>query len=275
MVIEKKTKCLNCKQYGYIHEQHICNSNICLHNQLYHMDCMEGMKLIGDNSIDMILCDLPYGVTDCKWDTIIPYSELWEQYNRIIKDNGAIILSAIQPFTTRLILSNIKKFRYCWYWVKNTATGFTFAKYQPMRKVEDILVFYKRAPTYNPQGLKEITPKKRIKKPNVNGIYKSDSLLSEYIQKYTGYPNNVLEFDKERGLHPTQKPVALFEYLIRTYTNENDIVLDNCMGSGTTAIACMNTNRIYVGFEKSKTYFDIAMQRIDDLKKGTVSPETK
>lgn len=236
-------------------------------NNVYNMDCLEGMKLIPDGSIDMILCDLPYGTTDCKWDkSIIPFSALWEQYNRIIKENGVIVLTSAQPFTTQLIQSNLKMFRYCWYWVKNTTTGFCFAKSQPMRKVEEVCVFYKKAPTYNPQGLKKLE-KTRIRKRNpIKGhpedwVYNS-TLNGEYTTKWTNYPNNVLQIKSERGLHPTQKPVELFEYLIKTYTHEGDTVLDNCMGSGTTAIACRNTNRNYIGFEKDVGYYEIIQNRI-------------
>jgi site-specific DNA-methyltransferase (adenine-specific) len=228
------------------------------------------MKNIPDKSVDMILCDLPYGTTNCKWDTIIPFKELWEQYNRVIKADGAIVLFSAQPFTTKLITSNFKQFRYCWYWLKNQATGFTFAKYQPMRKVEDIVVFYNIKPTYNPQGLRVLEnakPKKK-KAPARESIYKMNTLLKEYTPKFTNYPKNVLEFNTERGLHPTQKPVLLLEYLIKTYSNEGEIVLDNCMGSGSTGVACVNTGRKFIGIELDIKYFDIAKERIDNAIKG-------
>ena len=234
---------------------------------LYFGDCLEKMKNIEDGSVDLILCDLPYGTTDCKWDNIIPFDLLWEQYNRVIKENGAIVLFSAQPFTTKLINSNIKNYRYSWYWIKNNSTGFTFAKYQPMRKVEDINVFYKKAPLYNPQGLVKLDkPKKRKRKQSKDtkdSIYKEGSLSKEYTVKYTNYPNNLLFFNKEsKSLHPTQKPVDLLEYLIKTYTNENDIVLDSCAGSGSTGVACANTNRRFIGIELPEHYYNIASNRI-------------
>ena len=230
-------------------------------NTLYHMDCLEGMRLIEAKSIDMILCDLPYGVTDCKWDSVIPLNLLWEQYNRIIKDNGAIVLFAIQPFTTKLIYSNKKHFRYCWYWKKSNVTGAPFARVQPMRCIEDICVFYKKKPVYNPQGLVKLE-KPIMKKPdNKTEIYTYRGKGS--IQKYTNYPKHLIEFehDKER-LHPTQKPVELCKYLIKTYTNEGDLVLDNCAGSGTTLKACKKTKRNFIGFEADKHYYNVAVERL-------------
>lgn len=242
--------------------------------QLYNEDCLVGMSRIRDKSVDMILCDLPYGITNCKWDSqIIPFAPLWEQYTRIIKDNGAIVLFSAQPFTTQLINSNRKLFRYCWYWIKNNVTGFAFAKVQPMRKVEDICVFYKRPPTYNPQGLRKLEkPKEITKSGNDDCVYKMATLSKPYIQEYTGYPNNVLYFDSDtitgKSYHPTQKPVKLCEYLIRTYTNEGEVVLDNCMGSGTTGVAAVNTGREFIGFELDSVYFDRAMKRIEESKRG-------
>ncbi len=232
---------------------------------LYQGDCLIQMMKIPDKSIDLILCDLPYGMTDCKWDTVIPFPELWEQYRRVIKDNGAMVLFSAQPFTTKLIHSNIKDFRYCWYWLKQQATGFTYAKYQPMRRIEDICVFYRKAPTYNPQGLIEIkNPKPRKHNANKGGeLWAVRSSAGEYTSRFKNYPKNVLEFGSERGLHPTQKPVALLEYLIKTYTNEGDTVLDNCMGSGSTGVASKNTGRHFIGIELSEHYFNIAKQRIE------------
>ena len=232
---------------------------------LYQGDCLIQMMKIPDKSIDLILCDLPYGITDCKWDTVIPFPELWEQYRRVIKDNGAMVLFSVQPFTTALIQSNIKDFRYCWYWLKQHATGFTYARYQPMRRVEDICVFYRKAPTYNPQGLIEIkNPKPRKHNAKKGGeIWSVRSSEGEYTARFKNYPKNVLEFGSERGLHPTQKPVALLEYLIRTYTNEGETVLDNCMGSGTTGVAAKRTGRHFIGIELSEHYFNIAKQRIE------------
>ncbi|MEO3216609.1 DNA-methyltransferase [Romboutsia sp. 1001216sp1] len=226
------------------------------------------MQSIKDKSIDLILCDLPYGTTDCKWDNIIPFDLMWEQYHRIIKDNGAIVLFSAQPFTTKLINSNLKNYRYSWYWMKNTCTGFAFAKHQPMRKIEDINVFYKRKPLYIPQGLKKLdkpkVKKRKSKISNKDTIYNEDTLMKEHIVEYTNYPNNVLEFKKEsKTVHPTQKPVDLLEYLIKTYTMEGDIVLDNCMGSGSVGVATGNTNRKFIGIELDNTYFEIAKNRIE------------
>lgn len=224
------------------------------------------MQEIETGSVDMILCDLPYGMTDCTWDSIIPFDLLWEQYKRIIKPNGAIVLTAAQPFTTKLIQSNPKMFRYCWYWVKNQSTGFPFSKFQPLRCVEDICVFYEKAPLYNPQGLITLEhPVKRIKPAMNDQIYKNGGLGNEYTQLYSNYPRQVLNIKCEHGLHPTQKPVELFEYLIKTYTNEGDLILDNCIGSGTTAVACINTKRNYIGFELSEKHYNTAIKRINTL----------
>lgn len=231
--------------------------------RLHHGDCLELMKDIPDGSIDMVLCDLPYGVTDCGWDSIIPFEDLWKEYRRVTKANGAVVLFAAQPFTTKLIQSNLRDFRYCWYWRKNNATGGLFCKYQPMRCMEDICVFYGKAPKYNPQGLVELErPKvnRADRNQNVYGGKRNDS-----VQRFTGYPKNLLEFDRERMIfHPTQKPVELLEYLIRTYTDEGDTVLDNCMGSGSTGVACVNTDRRFIGIEKEERYFDIAKKRISE-----------
>jgi len=238
-------------------------------NKIHQGDCLELMKQIEDKSVDMILCDLPYGTTACKWDTIIPFKELWEQYKRIIKDNGAIVLTASQPFTSVLVISNIEMFKYCWYWLKNP-TGFLNAKKMPMKKIEDICVFYKKLPTYNPQGLKSINKiikngkSKQIRTDTGISTHNGGRLPTEWKQEFTNYPNQELRFNNDKGLHPTQKPVALFEYLIKTYTNEDDLVLDNCAGSGTTAIACIHTKRNWIGIEKEKEYFEIAKKRIEE-----------
>ena len=223
------------------------------------------MDNIPDGSVDMILCDLPYGTTDCSWDSIIPFETLWERYKRITKLSGAIVLFAAQPFTTKLIQSNFKQYRYNWYWKKNNKTGAQFARLQPMRCIEDICVFYRQKPTYNPQGLIKLEKPIHHKKHNssVYGYRKNGS-----IQRYKNYPSHLLEyagcgFGKDKRLHPTQKPVALLEYLVKTYTNEGDTVLDNCMGSGSTGVACVNTGRRFIGMELEREYFDIAKQRID------------
>jgi len=233
-------------------------------NKIYNMDCLEGMKLIDDKSIDMILCDLPYGTTACKWDTIIPFEPLWEQYERIIKDNGAIVLFGSQPFTSALVMSNLKLFRYELIWQKTLATNFFLVKKQPAKKHENILVFYKKQPTYNPQ-MEIGKPYKDKPRKRTVGIHGNAETIKKAINNEgTRYPSSVQLFSNgnNRNVHPTQKPVALFEYLIKTYTNEGETVLDNCMGSGTTAIACINTNRNYIGFEIDPDYYEAAQERI-------------
>lgn len=315
-------------------------------NKLYNEDCIDGMKKIESKSIDLILTDLPYGVTDCAWDSVIPFPSLWECYNRIIKDNGAIVLFSVQPFTTKLINSNLKNFRYCWYWKKNNKTGFAFAKYQPLRCIEDICVFYaadtgnagecvelrkymfeelkksgltrgdvdkllnnymsshyftngkqfiipskkdyeklqstgyfqrphedlkqefaaqrkNKTTKYNPQGLKAFN--KVINKHGTGSVYKISH--KPHFRKYKNYPVNLLEFKNEavnskNRFHPTQKPLALCEYLIKTYTDAGDTVLDSCAGSGTTLLAAKNTGRNYIGFEIDTGYYKTALQRL-------------
>ena len=234
-------------------------------NRIYNQDCLEGMKYIDDKSIDMILCDLPYGTTTCKWDTIIPFDKLWNQYNRVIKDNGAILLFAQTPFDKVLGCSNIKNLRYEWIWEKEQGTGNLNANKMPLKKTENILVFYKKLPTYNPQ-MTEGSAYTIKRNYNDNEIFGKTGTKDGYVTKNTGmrYPTNLIKFNRElqNRFHPTQKPVALCEYLIKTYTNEGELVLDNCMGSGTTAIACKNTNRNYIGFELDKKYYEIANERI-------------
>lgn len=323
---------------------------------LLHGDCMELLPQIPDGSIDLILCDLPYGTTECKWDHVLPMEKLWKEYRRLLKGNGVAALFCAQPFTTNLIQSNRPAFRYCWYWLKNQATGFAFAKFQPMRKVEEVAIFVCNVPgqnntgkhkalraymqeelkqsgmkradinkilgnsmsshyftngaqfsippadqweklqketgrfcrswedvreeyraelgksgaapapaTYNPQGLQLIAnpkPKRRLA-IKADTIYDFDTLMQEYTPQYTNYPKNVLQFNTERGLHPTQKPVPLLEYLVRTYTNEGETVLDNCMGSGSTGLACLRSGRHFIGMEKDPQYFQIAQERIE------------
>lgn len=230
-------------------------------NKIYNMDCLEGMKMLGDKSVDMILCDLPYGTTQNKWDSIIPLDELWVQYERIIKDNGAIVLTAQTPFDKALGASNLKLLKYEWIWMKKQGTGHLNAKKSPMKNHENILVFYKKPPTYNPQ-MREGKPYicKRGKLNSSNYGKQSDGVIT--INDGNRYPVTVLEFNSDKGLHPTQKPVALFEYLINTYTNAGGIVLDGCMGSGTTAVACINTNRNFIGFELDQKYCQVANTRI-------------
>jgi len=233
-------------------------------NRIYQMDCLEGMKLIPNKSIDMILCDLPYGTTQCKWDTIIPFEQLWEQYNRVIKQNGAIVLTASQPFTTKLIESNIKYFKYCWYWNKVKPSNHLNAKKQPMRLFEDVCVFYMSQPTYKPQMTQRDKP---IKGRDYGTQETYGKTSGTYEKTYTQkYPDGHLVFNKENNtIHPTQKPVALFEYLIKTYTNEEEIILDNCMGSGTTAVACVLNNRKWIGFETDSKYIELANKRLEQI----------
>ena len=240
-------------------------------NKIYNEDCLEGMKGIADGSIDMVLCDLPYGVVRCKWDTIIPFEPLWEQYRRVIKPNGAIVLTASQPFTSALVMSNPKMFKYCWVWDKVCSSGFLNAKKQPLRGVEDVVIFYMKQPTYNPVMQTRGVP--RVKggycKGNGSEVYGDYTNVSSTNNTY--YPRNIIKVSNSNHtnrLHPTQKPVALFEYLIKTYTNPGELVLDNCIGSGTTAIACMNTQRNFIGFEMDKGYYDIACNRIEKLKES-------
>lgn len=235
-------------------------------NNIYNVDCLEGMKLITDGTIDMILCDLPYGTTSCAWDALIPFGHLWNEYRRIIKPTGAVILTASQPFTTTLIGSNMEWFKYSWVWVKTNCSGFANAKKQPLRSYEDVPVFYNKQPTYNPQGLIRLkSPKIRTK--DTGNFMGRTGFKDGYTQEFTKYPKNVLTISSERStIHPTQKPVALFEYLIRTYTNRGELVLDNCIGSGTTAIACINSDRRYIGFELDADYYVKALNRIQFYK---------
>lgn len=232
-------------------------------NKIYNEDCLEGMKQIPDKSVDMILCDLPYGTTACKWDEIIPFDALWGQYKRIIKDNGAIVLTASQPFTSALVMSNPKMFKYTWVWEKSRAANGIIARHQPLKYHEDVLVFGKGRVTYKPQGVIRVDEEASQGgvSSDIKGNQKRDR---KYIKKYTNYPSTIQPFKSEgKTVHPTQKPVALFEYLIKTYSVEGETVLDNCMGSGTTAVACMNTNRKYIGFELDETYFNLAKERIE------------
>jgi len=246
--------------------------------KLLHGDCLELMKDIEDQSIDMILCDLPYGTTACSWDSIIPFEPLWKQYERIIKYNGAIVLFGSEPFSSLLRISNLKLFKYDWIWEKSTSAGFIHAKNMPLKRTENISVFSlgsmghkellgDKRMVYNPQDLIKVD---RIqKRPNFacgtgKVIDKRPSHKKEWKVEWTNYPINLLKFARgnHKNIHPTQKPVALLKYLIKTYTNENEIVLDNCMGSGSTGVACLETDREFIGIEKDQTYFDIAQQRI-------------
>jgi len=267
--------------------------------ELMHGDCLELMKDVPDQSVDMILCDLPYGTTACKWDTVIPFEPLWAQYRRVAKPNAAIVLTASQPFTSALGASNLEWLRYSWYWRKTRATGHLNAKKMPMKDIEDVLVFYACPPTYNPQGLVALgkvqknsashiargkvqknsashIARGKVQKNSASDMARGVSsdptsvvtggiTRGTYVQEATGYPRQVLDFPSEGNtVHPTQKPVALMEYLIRTYTNEGETVMDNCMGSGTTGVACMNTGRKFIGMEQDAKYFEIAQKRIHD-----------
>ena len=235
-------------------------------------DCLELMKDIPDKSIDMILCDLPYGTTACKWDVIIPFDKLWEQYNRIIKENGAIVLFGQEPFSSFLRLSNIKNFKYDIYWEKERLTIINQVKKRVGKTVETISVFYKKQCTYNPQMVKYFGKKRTNKVKNGKMSILTDAQQKKVIEyNDTGwrYPTQVWKFKRDcltSNLHPTQKPVELLEYLIKTYTNENETVLDNCMGSGSTGVACVNTGRNFIGIELSEEYYNIAVRRINEAK---------
>lgn len=236
-------------------------------NKIYCCDCLKGMAVIPDKSIDMILCDLPYGTTACEWDSIIPFEPLWEQYKRIIKDNGAIILTASQPFTSLLIISNLTLYRYNMVWEKPQGVDPFMAKKRPLNNIEDICIFYKKQPTYSPQKEKgKAYHIIRDRKPRIMEVNGQTMKQTETINKGDRLPKRIIKINQERGLHPTQKPVALFEYLIKTYTNKDDIVLDNCIGSGTTAVACKNLNRNFIGFEIEQKYIDIANKRLAEIK---------
>ena len=238
-------------------------------NKIYNEDCLEGMKRIPDKSVDMILCDLPYGTTACKWDTIIPFEPLWEQYKRVIKDGGAIVLTASQPFTSVLISSNIKGYKYNWVWEKSKASNFIQVKNQPLKNFEDICVFTRdgKKANYYPQMTEGESYKPRAGKKKTEVYNEIPNHTFRNGSKGLRYPKALQYFKTSESegkvYHPTQKPVALFEYLIRTYTNECETVLDNCIGSGTTAIACINTNRNYIGFELDENYFNLANERIN------------
>jgi len=241
-------------------------------------DCLELMNTIEDKSIDMVLCDLPYGTTACKWDTIIPFDKLWAQYERIIKDTGAIVLTASQPFTSAMVMSNPRLFKYEWIWQKSNPANIASANTSPLKYHEAVLVFYKKQPTYNKQMIArdELGTKRLLNKNNPirfsgsaiqgNETKKKDYAIDRYDPNFKN-PSTIICIKSERGkLHPTQKPVALFEYLIKTYTNEGNLVLDNCAGSGTTGIACLNTNRQFILIEKDATYFNLINERINSHK---------
>ena len=231
--------------------------------ELYHGDCLDIMPSLPDNSVDLILADLPYEITAAAFDILIPFEPLWEQYNRIAKQNAAMVFTASQPFTTALIYSNLKNFRYEWIWEKPQGTNPMAAKVQPLKSHENIVVFYRKRPTYNPQ-MTISTPYGGFKstKKKLGEVY--GDLNSEHRDNPEGtrYPKTVLRFKQEKGLHPTQKPVPLMEYLIKTYTNEGDVVLDNVFGSGTTGVAAKKTGRGFIGIEMNEQYFNDGSKRI-------------
>jgi site-specific DNA-methyltransferase (adenine-specific) len=230
---------------------------------LFNQDCFDGFQKIKPKSIDLILTDLPYGTTACKWDSILPLDKLWEQLKLIAKPKTAFVFTASQPFTTTIIQSNLKWFRYEWIWIKNQGTNPLTSKIMPMKKHENIEVFYSQLPIYNPQmtfgksygGFSSETSK-------IGEVFGGRKSQHRNNPEGSRYPTTILEFSQERGLHPTQKPVALMEYLIKTYSNPGNYVLDCCMGSGTTGVACVNTGREFIGIEKDKKYFKIAQERI-------------
>lgn len=244
-------------------------------NRIYNEDCLEGMKRIPDGSVDCIICDLPYGTTQCKWDNIIPFDRLWEQYKRITKTNGAIVLFAAEPFASYLRLSNLSWYKYDWVWNKKHPVGQLNAKKQPLRQHENICVFYKKQCKYHP-----VMHKNRLSRTFIGEVGKSQKASDNYGKQYDyisnitenslSYPRSIIEQTSvignstEKVAHPTQKPVSLIEYLVKTYSDEGDTILDNCMGSGTTAIACLNTNRNYIGFELDKDYYDLSTKRIKE-----------
>lgn len=248
-------------------------------NTIIHDDCLKIMPTIDSNSVDLILCDLPYGTTKCKWDVILPFQELWENYNRIIKDNGCILLFGVEPFSSFLRCSNLNMYRYDWVWNKLKAANYLFMNSQPGKITENISVFYKKQPMYNPQKI--VNPagtSKRHTYKNPSKISKNAKLImgegykNNVEDNFFGkdyepdklLPTNILTFSRpHKPLHPTQKPVKLLEYLIKTYTKEGDLVLDNCAGSGSTLVAAKNLNRLYIGIEKEKEYYDIAVNRLN------------
>jgi len=236
---------------------------------LFWADCFDVFPSIPDKSVDAIICDLPYGTTQNKWDSVLPLNELWKQYKRILKDNGVIVLFASQPFTSTLILSNAKDYKYNWVWDKvNKFSGHLNAKKQPLRITEDVCIFYSQQPTYNPIMLKG-KPYKATSKGGKSSNFGKQVDGVKTINNGWYYPKNIISIKgDERGtqgrIHPTQKPISLMEYLILTYTNENEIVLDNTMGSGTTGLACLKTNRQFIGIEKEKQYYDVAVRRLSE-----------
>lgn len=249
-------------------------------DRIYNEDCLLGMQRIPDESIDAFICDPPFGTTSCAWDSVIPFEPMWHEYRRVIKKNGVIVLFSTQPFTTALIASNIQDYRYSWTWVKDSPNGFLNANYAPLKITEDICVFAPYATVgslsktpikFNPQGVREVNRRKRN---NPNSTYRASQGYAvggnklnsdeEYIQRFEGYPNNLLRFPRDKNsIHPTQKPVDLLRYLVLTYTDVGGVVLDSCLGSGTTVIACIKEKRHYIGFELDKGFYNKALRRIE------------
>lgn len=247
-------------------------------NTIYNEDCLEGMKRIPDGSVDMVLRDLPYGTTQLKWDVRLPFDKLWEQWLRVCKTNAAIVLFSSQPFTTDLINSNRKMFRYEIIWEKTVKSLFLSANKRPLKQHENIIVFYRKQPTYNPiKSHVDEKARKRVNKVSRSKLYGGDK-ETYYTSDGTRFPSDIIKFSNWNGAlfgntdrnvaHPTNKPVDLCEYLIKTYTNEGETMLDNCMGSGTTAVACINTGRNFIGFELDKGYWEISQQRIAEARKN-------
>lgn len=231
--------------------------------RMHNSDCLAGMSRIETGTVDLVLCDLPYGTTKCPWDRVLPFGPLWEQYRRVLKPRGALVLFAAQPFATDLINSARKLFRYDLVWEKGTAVGHANANRMPMRSHELVLVFYQRLPKYHPQGLVPLEKPvvRRGSGRKAGSVY--GGMRNASVQRFTNYPRSVLHFaSRGKRLHPTQKPVELLEYLVRTYTDPGDLVLDNCMGSGSTAVAALRAGRRFVGFETDPGYFDIARRRV-------------
>jgi len=240
-------------------------------------DCLDVMQGIPDGSVDAVICDPPYGTTACKWDSVIPFEPMWAQLKRVVKPNGAIVLMASQPFTSALVMSNVAMFKYCWVWEKTRPIGFLNAKKMPTKNVEDICVFYKSLPVYNPQNLtivnKTIKNSKSKKSKSEKGIstHNGGRLQDNYFQEFSNYPSQLIKFGNDSGTHPTQKPVALMEYLIRTYTDEGETVLDFTCGSGTTGCAAANTGRRFIGIERDADYFAVAQARIQKAQADAIT----
>ena len=244
-------------------------------DKIYNEDCLTGMQKIDDKSIDCIICDLPYGTTKCSWDIIIPFDKLWEQYNRIIKDDGAIILFGQEPFSSLLRVSNLKDYRYDIYWQKERLTNIMQVKRRVGKDVETISIFYKNQCTYNPQMVKYDGPKRgnKVKNGKLGKLVddNNDKKVFEYNDTGFRYPTQVWKFKRDiliSNIHPTQKPIALYEELIKTYSNPGDLLLDNCSGSGTIAIAALNTGRHFIGFETNENYYIESLKRIDNYRNG-------